>query len=222
MRGVEKRRALFIKNYLPIWKESAIISNKELLINEDIKTEEVRVIGEDNEALGVMKRAAAQEMADAKNLDLVLIAPQGNPPVCRIMDYGKYRFEQSKRDKELRKNQKHVELKEVRMSLNIDDNDLKTKVNNALKFLKFGDKVKVTIRFKGREMTHPKLGEKLMARFVESCSEFGSAEKPGKFEGRNLNVILAPKKIALSVPEKDTKTKEVTDDGKSKDSETEA
>jgi translation initiation factor IF-3 len=154
----------------------------------------VRVLGEDNEALGIMKCAAAQELADAKNLDLVLIAPQGNPPVCRIMDYGKFRFEQSKREKELRKNQKHVELKEVRMSLNIDTNDFNTKVGNALKFLKHGDKVKVTIRFKGREMTHPKLGEKLMGKFIEACTEFGASEKPSKFEGRNLHVILAPKK----------------------------
>jgi len=154
----------------------------------------VRVVGEDNEALGVMKRVEAQEMADTKNLDLVLIAPQGNPPVCRIMDYGKFRFEQSKREKEQRKSQKHVELKEVRMSLNIGDNDFNTKVGSALKFLKSGDKVKVTIRFKGREMTHPKLGEKLMVRFVDACAELGVSEKPSKFEGRNLNIILAPKK----------------------------
>jgi len=185
--------------------ECTIIGNKELLINEDIKTEEVRVLGEDNEALGIMKRTAAQEMADAKNLDLVLIAPQGNPPVCRIMDYGKFKFEQSKREKELRKNQKHVELKEVRMSLNIDDHDLNTKVGHATKFLKSGDKVKVTIRFKGREMTHPKLGEALMKRFVEACAEVGAAEKPGKFEGRNLHVILAPKK---ETPVKPTENKE--------------
>jgi len=184
----------------------------------------VRVLGEENEALGIMKRVKAQEMADTKNLDLVLIAPQGNPPVCRIMDYGKYRFEQSKREKELRKNQKHVELKEVRMSLNIDDNDLKTKVGNAVKFLKNGDKVKVTIRFKGREMTHPKLGEKLIGRFVEFCSEFGSSEKPSKFEGRNLHVILAPKKAAPETkPAADVKQeqgtekiKEGTENGSSK------
>ncbi|MCL2697727.1 MAG: translation initiation factor IF-3 [Oscillospiraceae bacterium] len=165
-----------------------------MLINNQIVTEEVRVQGAEGEVLGIMKRTEAQDMADAKNLDLVLIAPQGNPPVCRIMDYGKYRFEISKREKELRKNQKHVELKEVRMSLNIDTNDLNTKVGHATKFLKAGDKVKVTIRFKGREMTHPKLGEQLMKRFVEACAEFGAAEKPSKFEGRNLNVILAPKK----------------------------
>jgi translation initiation factor IF-3 len=202
-----------------------VIGNKELLINDQIVTDEVRVLGEDNEALGIMKRVQAQDMADAKNLDLVLIAPQGNPPVCRIMDYGKFRFEQSKREKELRKNQKHVELKEVRMSLNIDDNDLKTKVSSALKFLKSGDKVKVTIRFKGREMTHPKLGEQLMTKFVGACSELGAAEKPSKFEGRNLHVILAPKKIDLK-PQgekenkdnkeiKDKKTKEATENGES-------
>jgi len=160
-------------------------------------TEEVRVLGETGEPLGVMKREKAQKIADEGNLDLVLIAPQGNPPVCRIMDYGKHRFEQSKREKELRKNQKHVELKEVRMSLNIDTNDLNTKVGHAVKFLKSGDKVKVTIRFKGREMTHPKLGEKLMTRFLDACAEFGAAEKPSKFEGRNLHVILAPKKTAI-------------------------
>jgi len=190
----QRTQSAYCGNLLNFWRESVIISTKELLINDEIEAEEVRVIGEDNEPLGVMKRKTAQEMADAKNFDLVLIAPQGNPPVCRIMDYGKYRFEQSKREKELRKNQKQVELKEVRMSLNIDTNDFNTKVGSAVKFLKGGDKVKVTIRFKGREMTHPKLGEKLMARFVEACTEHGSAEKPSKMEGRNLNVILAPKK----------------------------
>lgn len=141
-----------------------------------------------------MKREQAQELADKDNLDLVMIAPQGVPPVCRIMDYGKYRFEQSKRDKELKKNQKFVELKEVRMSLNIDTNDFNTKVSNALKFLKNGDKVKVTIRFKGREMTHPKLGESLMIKFLEACQEYGVSEKPSKFEGRNFATIISPKK----------------------------
>lgn len=179
----------------------------------------MRVLGADNEALGIMKRIAAQDMADAKNMDLVLIAPQGNPPVCRIMDYGKFRFEQSKREKELRKNQKHIELKEVRMSLNIDTADFNTKVGHAVKFLKAGDKVKITIRFKGREMTHPKLGEQLMKRFVEACTEFGAGEKPSKFEGRNLNVILAPKKAASdSAPMQSSgdnkKTKEVTENVK--------
>ena len=175
-----------------------------------------------------MKRKKAQDMADAKNLDLVLIAPQGNPPVCRIMDYGKFRFEQSKREKELKKNQKHVELKEVRMSLNIDTNDLNTKVGNAVKFLKSGDKVKVTIRFKGREMTHPKLGEQLMTKFTSACAEFGTPEKASKFEGRNLNVILAPKKAAVQGnsaenpkeekqenKQESNKQKEVTENGKS-------
>ena len=190
MLGVEK----YLHAIYYLGRSEHTIGNKDLLVNEQIQADEIRVLGEDNEALGIMKRIEAQGIADTKNLDLVLIAPQGNPPVCRIMDYGKFRFEQSKKEKELRKNQKHVELKEVRMSLNIDDNDLKTKVGNAVKFLKHGDKVKVTIRFKGREMTHPKLGEKLMGRFVEACAEYGSSEKPSKFEGRNLHVILAPKK----------------------------
>ncbi len=177
-----------------IKKGSVIISTKDLLINDEIEAAEVRVIGEDGEALGVMKRVEAQELADNNGLDLVLIAPTGNPPVCRVMDYGKYRFEQSKRDKELKKNQNLIELKEVRMSLNIDTNDFNTKVNNAIKFLKSGDKVKVTIRFKGREMTHPKLGEALMTRFKEACIEYGTSEKPSKFEGRNFSLVLAPKK----------------------------
>lgn len=140
-----------------------------------------------------MKRTEAQRLADEASMDLVLIAPQGNPPVCRIMDYGKFRFEQSKRDKELKKNQKQVELKEVRMFLNIDTNDLNVKTSNANKFLKNGDKVKVTIRFKGREMTHPKLGEALMKRIKEACAEYGVPEKPSKFEGRNFSMVLAPK-----------------------------
>ena len=183
------------------------ISTKDLLINDDIMANEIRVVGKDGEALGVMKRGDAQEMADQLQLDLVLIAPQGNPPVCRIMDYGKFRFEQSKRDKEARKNQKQVELKEVRMSLNIDTNDLATKTANAIKFLSAGDKVKVTIRFRGREMTHPKLGDALLTRFKEACAEVGVSEKPGKFEGRNLSIVIAPKNAPVpktGKPEQET------------------
>jgi translation initiation factor IF-3 len=180
---------------------STIISKKDLAINKEIAAamksgfnSDVRVVGEENEAIGIMRLSEALTMADDKNVDLVLIAPQGNPPVCRIMDYGKFKFEQSKRDKELRKNQKQFELKEVRMSLNIDDNDLNTKVGNVVKFLKSGDKVKITIRFRGREMTHPKLGERLMEKIKIACAEFGTAEIPSKFEGRNFFLILSPKK----------------------------
>jgi len=154
----------------------------------------VRVVGENGEALGIMSGKDAQAAADKANLDLVLIAPQGTPPVCRIMDYGKYRFEQSKREKDQRKNQQLTQLKEVRLSLNIDTNDFNTKVSHAVKFLKAGDKVKVTIRFKGREVTHLDLGRKLMEKFKEACSEAGvSDEKPSKLEGKFYTAVIFPK-----------------------------
>lgn len=134
------------------------ISSKELLINEEIRDKEVRLVGTEGEQLGVVPLATAQNMAIEKNLDLVKIAPQATPPVCKIMDYGKYKFEQAKREKEARKNQKMIEIKEVRLSLNIDTNDFNTKVNRAIKFLEDGDKVKASLRFRGREMAHPELG----------------------------------------------------------------
>ena len=175
-------------------------------INNDIRVPEVRLVGEDGEALGIMSSKEAQELADKANLDLVMIAPQGSPPVCKIMDYGKHRFDQSKREKDQRKHQQQTELKEVRLSLNIDDNDLKTKANNAIKFLKAGNKVKVTIRFKGREVTHIDLGRKLMERFKEICSEHGVAdEKPAKLEGKFFTTIIAPK---VEKPTKPSKKKE--------------
>ena len=126
-----------------------------------------------------------------KNLDLVKIAPQAQPPVCRIMDYGKYRFEQAKREKEARKNQKVIEIKEIRLSLNIDTHDFDTKVNQAKKFLTAGNKVKVSIRFRGREMAHPELGHGIMQRFAEACAEVGNVEKPAKLEGRSMIMFIA-------------------------------
>ncbi len=140
-----------------------------------------------------MTARAAQKIASEEGLDLVKIAPQAVPPVCRIMDYGKYRYEQAKREKEAKKNQKVVELKEVRMSLNIDTHDFETKLNSAIKFLKSGDKVKVSVRFRGREMQHPELGQDLLTRFVEGCSEYGASDKPAKMEGRSLTVVLTAK-----------------------------
>ena len=140
-----------------------------------------------------MSARDALNLAEQKNLDLVKIAPQANPPVCKIMDYGKYRFEQAKREKEAKKNQHTVEIKEVRLSLNIDTHDFYTKLNNALKFIKHGDKVKVSIRFRGREMGHPEIGYDTMKRFAEACSEVASVEKPAKLEGRNMLMFLAPK-----------------------------
>ncbi len=145
--------------------------------------------------MGIMSSRDAQRIATEKNLDLVKIAPQAAPPVCRIMDYGKYRFEQAKREKEARKNQKIVEIKEVRLSLNIDTNDFNTKVNHGLRFLKDGNKVKVSLRFRGREMAHQQLGETLMTRFAEACAEFGSVEKNPKLEGRSMIMFLAPKAV---------------------------
>lgn len=142
-----------------------------------------------------MSSAQALKLAAEKNLDLVEIAPQAKPPVCKIMDYGKYRFEQAKREKDNRKNQKVVDIKEVRLSLNIDTHDFNTKLNHALKFLAKGDKVKVSIRFRGREMGHPELGHDIMKRFSAACEEAAVVEKPAKLEGRNMLMFLAPKPV---------------------------
>lgn len=169
------------------------IATKELQINEQIRDSEVRVIGEDGAQLGVMSAQEAQALADERGFDLVKIAPTATPPVCRIMDYGKYRFEQAKKEKEARKNQRLVETKEIRLSLNIDVADFNTKAKHALRFLQEGNKVKVSIRFRGREMGHPEIGLDTMKRFAETCSELGSVEKPAKMEGRNMLMFLAPK-----------------------------
>ena len=171
------------------------IGTKEQLINEEIREKEVRVIGADGEQLGVMATADALAKAIEADLDLVLIAPTANPPVCRIMDFGKYRFEQTKREKEARKNQKQAEVKEIKMSLNIDTNDFNIKVKNCIKFLQNGDKVKVTIRFRrAREMSHMNLSEELMKKFLDAVSEYGGSEKPSKLEGKNYAIVLSPKK----------------------------
>ena len=174
-----------------IWRCFIISTKKELEINEEIRDKEVRVIGADGSQMGVMSASAALKLAEDANLDLVKIAPTANPPVCRVMDYGKYRFEQAKKEKENRKNQKVVETKEVRLSLNIDTNDFNTKVNQANKFLKNGDKVKASIRFRGREMAHSKAGLDVMARFGEAV-EGGVIEKQAQLEGRRMQMVIAP------------------------------
>ena len=171
------------------------ISIKELTINEDIRDKEVRLIGVDGEQLGIMDTKEAQRLSIEQNLDLVKIAPQATPPVCRIMDYGKYRFEQAKREKEARKNQRVIEIKEIRLSLNIDVGDLNTKVKQATKFLQDGNKLKVSIRFRGREMAHPELGQDVMDRFMELVSEHGVLEKPAKLEGRHMLMFVAAKQL---------------------------
>ena len=169
------------------------ISKQELQINEQIRDKELRVIDADGTQLGIMSLRQALEIAEQKNLDLVKIAPQANPPVCKIIDYGKYRFEQAKREKEARKNQRVVEIKEVRLSLNIDTHDFETKRNHALRFISEGNKVKVSIRFRGREMGHPELGQEIMQRFAGAMSEVANVEKPAKLEGRTMLMFLAPK-----------------------------
>ena len=169
------------------------ISKQELQINEEIRDKEIRVIDSDGGQLGILSASQALDMAASKNLDLVKIAPQAVPPVCKIMDYGKYRFEQAKREKEARKNQHIVDIKEIRLSLNIDTHDFNTKLNHTQKFIKSGDKVKVSIRFRGREMGHPELGTEIMKKFAEACQEFANVEKPAKLEGRSMIMFLAPK-----------------------------
>lgn len=176
-----------------LWRCLTIGKKDNIQINEEIRDKELRIIGSDGQQLGIMSAKDALNLAEQKNLDLVKIAPQSNPPVCKIMDYGKYRFEQAKREKEARKNQRVVDIKEVRLSLNIDTHDFNTKLNNALKFIKHGDKVKVSIRFRGREMGHPEIGLETMKRFADACSEVAVIEKPAKLEGRNMLMFLAPK-----------------------------
>jgi translation initiation factor IF-3 len=179
--------------YYWAWRCFTISNNKELLINESIREKEVRVIDVDGSQLGILPLKEALEIAASKNLDLVDIAPQAKPPVCRVMDYGKYRYEQAKREKEARKNQKTIEIKEIRMSLNIDTHDFDTKVNAAKKFLKAGNKVKVSVRYRGRELAHPELGQGLLERFQNDCSEVGVVDKPPKMEGRSLAMFIASK-----------------------------
>ncbi len=151
------------------------------------------MVDSDGSQLGIMPLKQALELAEQRNLDLVKIAPQAKPPVCKIIDYGKFRFEQSKREKEQRKNQRIVEIKEVRLSLNIDTHDFETKKNHAVRFISEGNKVKASIRFRGREMGHPELGQEIMARFAGALSEVANVEKAPKLEGRTMLMFLAPK-----------------------------
>lgn len=170
------------------------ISSKELCINEEIKAKEVRVVTSSGEQLGILSVKDALKAAEERDLDLVEIAPNAVPPVCKIMDYGKYKFEQAKREKDARKNQKVVDIKEIRIiGLSIDTHDLEIKANNAKRFIKNGDKVKVTIRFRGRELGHSEIGKELMQKFADYCSETAVVEKPAQMEGRNMIMFLSPK-----------------------------
>ena len=182
----------FAASALCIWG-CFIIGKLDHQINEEIRDKELRVIGANGDQLGIMSSAEALRLAEEKELDLVKIAPNAVPPVCKIMDYGKFRFEQLKKEKEAKKNQRVVEVKEIRMSPSIDTNDLNTKIKNAMKFLNDGNRVKVTVRFRGREMAHTSLGEVLLKQFGESCAEVATVEKGAKLEGRNMSMFLSPK-----------------------------
>lgn len=175
-----------------IWRCLTIATQNHLL-NEEIREPEVRLISEEGEQLGVMSGEQALRIAEEREMDLVLISPQAKPPVCKIMDYGKFRFEQLKKEKEAKKNQKVVEIKEIRMSPSIDTNDFNTKVKSAVKFLNDGNRVKVTVRFRGREMAHTSLGQELLAKFGADCSEIATIAKDAKLEGRNMSMFLSPK-----------------------------
>jgi len=163
------------------------------MINEEIRDREVRVIDQNGEQLGIMLTRAALELAEEKQLDLVKIAPTAKPPVCKIMDYGKYRFEQSKREREIRKNQKVIDIKEVRLSATIEDHDVEGKFKAATKFLKDGDKVKVSIRFRGRQISHSEIGLEVMKDFAERLQDIAIVERRPLTEGRNMTMVLAPK-----------------------------
>ena len=166
----------------------------ELMINEQIRDKEVRVIGEDGQQLGIMSSREAQALADEAGLDLIKIAPTAKPPVCKIADYGKFRYEQARKEKEAKKKQKVIEVKEIRLSPNIDTNDLNTKSNSARKFLSKGDKVKVSLRFRGREMAHMNSSKHILDDFAESLSDIAVIDKAPKVEGRSMTMYLTEKR----------------------------
>ena len=172
--------------------EVSVISD--LMINEHIRDREVRVIGDNGEQLGIMSAKDAMKLAREANLDLVKIAPTAKPPVCKIIDYGKFRYEQARKEKEARKKQKVIDVKEIRFSPNIDVNDLNTKANQARKFLKGGDKVKVTVRFRGRELAHTDSGKVILNNFAEKLSDVAVIDKPAKLEGKNMVMFLSEKR----------------------------
>jgi translation initiation factor IF-3 len=171
------------------WK----IISKDHMVNDEIRVKEVRLIGEDGEQLGIKLTREAMQMAVDANLDLVVVAPTAKPPVCRIMDYGKYRYELQKKEKEARKNQKIVDTKEIRLSATIDEHDFQTKLRNAVKFLNDGDKVKASVRFRGREIAHAEIGRKVLERLAVEVAEISSQERAPKLEGRSMIMILTPK-----------------------------
>lgn len=195
----------FIRQFfcLKLWR--CIDINSDLMINEEIRDREVRVIGSDGTQLGIMPTRKALDLAEQAELDLVKIVPNAQPPVCKLMDYDKHRFEQSKREREVRKSQKIVELKEVQLSATIEENDIQTKAKNAVKFLQEGNKVKVTIRFRGRQITHSEIGIRVMNDFVERTKEVSTVERMPLLEGRHMIMILAPKAEKVSKAEREAR-----------------
>ena len=202
MRGCCASAFLFYFSFLP---EVFHIANAVHQINEEITDKEVRVIGAEGEQLGIMSAEEALKIAEENELDLVKIAPGSVPPVCKVMDYGKFRFEQGKKEKEAKKNQRVIEIKEVRMSPGIDTNDFNTKLKNAQKFLADGDRVKVSVRFRGREMAHTEIGEELLNNFAQGCAEIANVDKAAKLEGRSMSLFLSPKPV--TPPKKPAKPK---------------
>ncbi len=178
-------------NLFYYWRCTTI---SDLMINEQIRDKEVRLIGENGDQLGIMSAKEAMKLAQEAELDLVKIAPTAKPPVCKIIDYGKYRYELARKEKEAKKKQKTVEVKEVRLSPNIDVNDLNTKVNSAKKFIQKGNKVKVTLRFRGREMAHMQSSKHILDDFAEMLQEVAVIEKPAKLEGRSMSMVLAERR----------------------------
>ena len=176
-----------------IFPEVLTTANAVHQINEEILDKEVRLIGDQGEQLGIMSAQEALKIAVEKELDLVKIAPGSNPPVCKVMDYGKFRFEQAKKEKEAKKNQRVIEIKEIRMSPGIGENDFNTKLKNGQKFLNDGDRVKVSVRFRGREMAHTEIGEQLLKDFAAKCADIATLDKNPKLEGRNMSMFLSPK-----------------------------
>ena len=174
-----------------IWRYTTI---NDLMINEQIRDKEVRLVGPDGEQIGVVSSKEAQKIADEAGLDLVKIAPNAKPPVCKVIDYGKYRYELSRKEKDAKKKQKTVELKEIRLSPNIEANDLNTKMNAARKFLAKGNKVKITLRFRGREMAHMNSSKHILDDFAENLSDVAVVEKAPKVEGRSIGMVLAEKR----------------------------
>ena len=166
---------------------------QELPINRQIKAKEIQLIGDEGEKLGILSFEDAMAKAEDKNLDLVLVAPNANPPVCKIMNYGKYRFEQAKKEKEAKKKQKTLELKEIRVTPNIEEHDFGFKSKNARKFIEDGNKVKLTVRFRGRELNNVKLGKQVLEKFIEALEDIANVEKQPKLEGKNMFIILAKK-----------------------------